>query len=248
MNMANDIHSLPKGYTSNPLGIIALFIVLIYGLATLVITQSNNLSEYDITLMVYFLIGFPIIVYVGFLWIVIKHHTKLYAPKDFNNDESYIAVLIAATMIQKKQSLTSDELKNVINEILNHIQHKNKQKCNQKDILWVDDNPDNNLYERYAFESLGIKITLAQSTNEAMSMIGNHNFSVIISDMGRREGKDEGFVLLQQLRESDNDTPFFFYTGLSTEQDKKEAERRGAQGHTDDPWALYEMITKTLRM
>ena len=48
MNMANDLHSLPKGYTSNPLGIIALFIVLIYGLATLVITQSNNLSEYDI--------------------------------------------------------------------------------------------------------------------------------------------------------------------------------------------------------
>lgn len=92
MNMANDLHSLPKGYTSNPLGIIALFIVLIYGLATLVITQSNNLSEYDITLMVYFLIGFPIIVYVGFLWIVIKHHTKLYAPKDFNNDESYIVM------------------------------------------------------------------------------------------------------------------------------------------------------------
>ena len=42
--------------------------------------------------MVYFLIGFPIIVYVGFLWIVIKHHTKLYAPKDFNNDESYIVM------------------------------------------------------------------------------------------------------------------------------------------------------------
>ena len=30
----------------------------------------------------------------------------------------------------------------------------------RKDILWVDDRPDNNIYERQAFESLGIKFTL----------------------------------------------------------------------------------------
>ena len=38
-----------KSYANNPLGIIALFTVLIYGLACLVIMQSNNLHPHDIT-------------------------------------------------------------------------------------------------------------------------------------------------------------------------------------------------------
>lgn len=52
----------------------------------------------------------------------------------------------------------------------------------------VDDRPDNNTYERDAFESVGITFTLARSTAEALQVLGKDRFAAIISDMGRAEG------------------------------------------------------------
>ena len=110
-----------KGHASNPLGIIALFIVLVYGMATLVITQSDTLRQGDITALVCFLISFPVIVFGGFLWMVTQHHFKLYAPKDYDNDDGFfISVLIAAAAIQRKNSekqLSLNELKDIANEL-----------------------------------------------------------------------------------------------------------------------------------
>ncbi|MFL6354136.1 MAG: hypothetical protein ACJ74Z_20105, partial [Bryobacteraceae bacterium] len=41
----------------------------------------------------------------------------------------------------------------------------------RKEILWVDDRPDNNVYERRAFEPLGITFTLATSTDQALELL-----------------------------------------------------------------------------
>ena len=46
-------------------------------------------------------------------------------------------------------------------------------------ILWVDDRPDNNKYERSAMEAYGVKFTLARSTEEALQKIERNHFDVI---------------------------------------------------------------------
>jgi len=71
-------------------------------------------------------------------------------------------------------------------------------------ILWVDDPPDNNRYERRAFESVSLQITLAQSTDDAIEKMAQNRFAAIISDMERREGPREGYVLLDRLRRNDD--------------------------------------------
>jgi hypothetical protein len=38
-------------------------------------------------------------------------------------------------------------------------------------ILWVDDRPENNVYERQAMESMGLQFTLALSTSEALDVL-----------------------------------------------------------------------------
>ena len=63
-------------------------------------------------------------------------------------------------------------------------------------ILWVDDRPENNTYERQAFEGVGLRFTLALSTDEAFERLAQTKYAAIISDMGRREGPREGYVLL----------------------------------------------------
>jgi len=80
--------------SKNPLGIIALFIVLVYGIAGLVLgTSRESLLESHKTVLVWFLAIFPFSVLSAFTWLVSKHHTKLYSPSDFRNDDGFIRIL-----------------------------------------------------------------------------------------------------------------------------------------------------------
>ncbi|MDC0934877.1 TIR domain-containing protein [Pirellulales bacterium] len=115
-----------------------------------------------------------------------------------------------------------------------------------KHILWVDDHPDNNIYERDAFESMGFAFTLALSTHEALQILSQKRFAGIISDMGRCEGPREGYVLLEKLRIACNETPFFIYAGSDSAEHKREAAARGAQGSTNNPQELFVLVTSTI--
>jgi CheY-like chemotaxis protein len=77
-------------------------------------------------------------------------------------------------------------------------------------ILWVDDRPENNTYEGQAFERIGLRVTLALSTDEAFERMAHSRYAAIISDMGRLEGPREGYVLLDRLRRKCDGTPLFF--------------------------------------
>ncbi len=113
-------------------------------------------------------------------------------------------------------------------------------------ILWVDDRPDNNVYERQALESMGLTFTLAETTEQALGVLSNQRFAAIISDMGRREGPREGYVLLKAVRDTDSRTPFFIYAASNAPEHKREAAQRGAQGTTNRPDELFDMVVGAL--
>jgi len=113
-------------------------------------------------------------------------------------------------------------------------------------ILWVDDRPDNNIYERQTLESMGITFTLALSTEDALVKLATQRFAAIISDMGRKEGPREGYVLLERVRQTDQQTPFFIYTGSNAPAHKREAKERGAQGSTNRAEELVDMIIQAM--
>ena len=97
----------------NPLGIIALFIVLVYGIAGIVLSASSQfLSEPQKSVLVWFLVIFPFVVFIGFLWLVSKHHTKLYAPTDYKDEEGFFRSL---TPEEKKQKIKK-EIKEITGE------------------------------------------------------------------------------------------------------------------------------------
>jgi CheY-like chemotaxis protein len=116
----------------------------------------------------------------------------------------------------------------------------------RRNILWVDDRPANNTYEREALQSLGFEFTLARSTNEALQILEERRFGAIISDMGRSEGPREGYVLLEELRKKDTRTPYFIYAGSNAPAHKREAAARGAQGTTNMPRELVDMVVRAL--
>lgn len=113
-------------------------------------------------------------------------------------------------------------------------------------VLWVDDRPNNNIYERKAFEAVGLRFTLALSTQEALDLFRRNKYATIISDMGRKEGPREGYKLLDALRKVGDQTPFFIYAGSNLPEHKLEAFERGAQGSTNNPQELYQMVMKAI--
>jgi CheY-like chemotaxis protein len=235
--------------------------VLVYGFATLAVTFGDNLKEH-VVILIYFLVFFPVIVFLGFLWLVSKHHDKIYGPSDFKNEENFlkmklstVASLAAATAkqpngINDTQS-TQHQLDSIVELVSKTSINDKGQKKQQSEkwrnrILWVDDRPENNVYERQAFESQGIEFSLALSTDEALEILNNNKYAAIISDMGRKEGEQEGYVLLEKIRKSGDKTPFFIYAGSNLPEHKKMAREKGAQGSTNQAQELYAMVMNAI--
>lgn len=81
------------GLARNPLGIIALFIVLVYGFASLVTVFADKLVPQERILLVWFMVSFPILVLAAFTWLVTRHSSALFAPSDFKDEKHYLDTL-----------------------------------------------------------------------------------------------------------------------------------------------------------
>lgn len=116
-------------------------------------------------------------------------------------------------------------------------------------LLWVDDRPSNNRHEVAAFEALGMVVELSTSTEDALRKISDDSrrFDLVISDMGRREGPMEGYVLLDALRKRKYNTPFLIYAASRKPEHYDESVRRGALGCTNRPKELMRMVLRALR-
>jgi CheY-like chemotaxis protein len=247
---AKNFGETAKGLARNPLGIIALFIVLVYGFASLVTAFGNSFTAEQKTPLIYFLIIFPVLVLAVFSWLVSKHSNKLFAPSDFKDEQNYVRMqlsAVASLAVASTKNQPSDEPLE-IQRIVDAVQAAGPSfESNWRNrVLWVDDRPDNNTFERSAFEAIGLTLSLSLSTNDALEQLSRQQFAAIISDMGRREGPREGYVLLDALRKRGIQTPFFIYAGSNSPEHKKETLQHSGQGCTNNAQELFQMLTRSL--
>ncbi|MGO9740048.1 MAG: response regulator [Roseiarcus sp.] len=246
-----------KSLSRNPLGIIALFIVLVYGLACLVIITGSSLTSVERLPIIYFLIAFPFVVLGVFTYLVAFRAGQLFAPGDFKRDETYLelqkmrlSAVVSLTAAGQTKDIDRNlkggsQIEDVVRSVDNAVILAQEGTKNSL-ILWVDDNPNNNTYERKAFEAVGIHFVLSKNTVSALEALSSQSFGAVISDMGRREGPREGYALLDTMRARGDDTPLFFYSGSNAPEHKRETREHGGQGCTNDGQELFEMVTKAI--
>ncbi|WP_353063803.1 TIR domain-containing protein [Tunturibacter psychrotolerans] len=121
-------------------------------------------------------------------------------------------------------------------------------KKGRKLILWVDDRPNNNIIERRSMAAYQIDFVLAQSTGQALGELRTQQFDAIISDMGRPPDPRAGYTLLEAVRSSGDQTPFFIYAGSKNPAHVREARMRGAQGTTNMGDELLQMLLQALNV
>jgi hypothetical protein len=114
----NTFANAAKGLAKNPLGIIALFIVLIYGFAALTLGFNTSLQAAERLPLIWFLVIFPVIVLFTFGWLVSHHHEKLYAPADYQSDESFLRGIESRTKHTKELQAQQIDLKTKVRAAL----------------------------------------------------------------------------------------------------------------------------------
>jgi CheY-like chemotaxis protein len=129
---------------------------------------------------------------------------------------------------------------------VDQVDRRTLRKASSAWALWVDDRPDNNVYERQSLEALGLRFVLAKSTDEALDRIASQRFDVVISDMGRPPDARAGYTLLDRLRGMGNNVPFVIYAGSGAAQHQAEARQHGAIGSTNKASELFRYVLTAL--
>ena len=89
-----DFTEAARGLTKNPLGIIGLFIVLVYGFACLVLgLGAQHLDPSERAPLIWFIVLFPVVILTVFFRLVTTHHKKLYAPSDYKDERLFLSPL-----------------------------------------------------------------------------------------------------------------------------------------------------------
>src|SRR5262249_50269931 len=110
-------------------------------------------------------------------------------------------------------------------------------------ILWVDDQPENNLNERQMFSRLGVEVDVARTTDEGLMMLRNDNHDVVFSDMLRDGDSRAGLMLLESLPDRDKSRRVISYVGI---YDSARGIPAGAFGMTNKPDELLHLTLDAL--
>jgi CheY-like chemotaxis protein len=109
-------------------------------------------------------------------------------------------------------------------------------------ILWVDDRPQNNLWERELLHSLGAVVVAAESTPSALECLRGEPFHVAISDIHRHDDPAGGIAGAGEIRAVAPDLPVVFYVQQLASVQSPD----GAHGITNEPNELLHLVLDRL--
>jgi CheY-like chemotaxis protein len=115
------------------------------------------------------------------------------------------------------------------------------QQVRLKRVLWVDDHPDNNVYESLALMRLGFITTAATSNNAARTYLAEAYFDLIITDLGRDGTDDDGRRLIREQQTASRKIPLVVYT-VKADERRSELVAAGAYAVVDEPGQLIASI------
>lgn len=159
----------------------------------------------------------------GILWfvLVVILVARLYEPikKELLPHLSELKVFgVEATFIREElEKATKNQETGISQEARSRVErrlHRDIPLLRKMRVLWVDDNPINNISEMTILLSVGVHIDVVTSTEEALSRLSANDYDLVISDIARDGVSDEGLRFLSQVRSRQLHRPIVFYAGV----------------------------------
>lgn len=136
--MLKEFGDIAVKLSRNPLGVLALAFVLVYGIAGYV-SASSSFQESERFILVLFIVLFPVFILMAFYRLVAAHSNKLFGPSDFGDEKNFLAYTSgritndeAKKQEQAQQNRTSMEYK-----ILNTLWTKQVNLSPDISTLWT---------------------------------------------------------------------------------------------------------------
>ena len=177
-------------------------------------------------------------------------HAKIEAFKmKYQNQGVYSLCKSEASLTSKLREHLEMYFDHIADKIQPSIETEPRKSERKNLVLWVDDDHDNISVEeaRINLKSFGFQVHRATSTKEALESMQRYDYSLIISNIIRKESPTAGYELLQKIRGTDKNIPFIIFApDGSTPYIEAEARRRGAQGSFDNMSDLAGMVMNLL--
>jgi len=117
-------------------------------------------------------------------------------------------------------------------------------------VLWVDDRPANNEFERKWLRPHGIVFDSVVSTDEALEQLANESYDLVITDLGREYSSDRsataGVAFLDQPIVRSGGPPVIVYAGRWAVAQRDELVGRGALAVMADRQPLFDTVLGVL--
>ena len=84
-----DFGDIAVKLSRNPLGVLSLAFVFVYGIAGYV-CMSSSLQGDERKIIVWFIVLFPMFILLTFYRLVTNHNTKLFGPSDFSDESNFL--------------------------------------------------------------------------------------------------------------------------------------------------------------
>jgi CheY-like chemotaxis protein len=116
-------------------------------------------------------------------------------------------------------------------------------------VLWIDDRPANNEYERKWLRGYGLVFDNVVSTDEALEQLANDTYDLVITDLGRRGSSDRSSTAGAAFLENPivrSGPPVIVYADRKAEAQAQALRDRGAREMTADRERLFEIVLDLL--
>ncbi|MGW6612524.1 response regulator [Streptomyces erythrochromogenes] len=118
----------------------------------------------------------------------------------------------ARTLLDQASAATKTPVPaSVRHGVLRRLEHA-KDLLQGGKVLWVDDHPKGNASLVQLFQSIGMDVDEAISTDEALGLLQRHSYDLILSDIGRGDDGQAGIRMMEDLDRLGIDTPVVIYT------------------------------------
>lgn len=136
--MLKEFGDIAVKLSRNPLGVLSLSFVLVYGIAGFVCTNSA-LQEEERLVLVWFVVLFPPFILAAFYRLVTKHASKLFGPSDFSDEANFLAYSSGVIPLeQAKSRLGQPSLRSPTEyKILNTLWTKQVNHAPKFDGVWT---------------------------------------------------------------------------------------------------------------
>jgi len=129
-----------------------------------------------------------------------------------------------------------------MNATSEQISHKTTGKLPSVRVLVADDDPDVSAMIRDALEEEGYAVESASTGQQAISMIRNGAFDLVLCDVQMPDG--DGVDVLRWIKQAERGIPIIMVTGNATVENAIEAMKLGAWEYLQKPFSVTELIVQ----